>query len=273
VTIVTLKRKLKRAIYQLPVMAPYRARRADRLSQRFRDHPLGFRFAGRDAFFRDNWEPDERAAIAAGLRDTDVFIDVGANEGIYTCIAAKAGVHVCAIEPEAGNLKFLLSNVEGNGFQDVEVFPLAVADGAGVRRFYGDGVIASLAPQWHGWRPSFSRLTPVTSLDNLFAGRWPDRRLFFKIDVEGAEMEAIRGAETLLARAVKPRWLIEVFPQQRDRARSPNPQFAALFETMFRHGYRCKRIDTGAAVTEEDIARWVAAPNAADLGRANFLFA
>lgn len=268
----TLKRKLKRAIYQLPIMAPYRDHRARRLSQRFRDHPLGFRFAGRDSFFRASWEPDERAAITAGLRETDVFIDVGANEGIYTCMAAKAGVHVCAIEPEAGNLKFLLSNVEGNGFEGVEVFPLAVAEGAAVRRFYGDGVIASLTPQWHAWRPSFSRLTPVTSLDNLFAGRWPGRRLFFKIDVEGAEMDAIRGAEALLARAVKPRWLIEVFPRQRDPARSPNPQFAALFETMFRHGYRCTRIDTGEAVTAAEVARWTAAPDAHDLGRANFLF-
>ncbi|WP_177198466.1 hypothetical protein [Novosphingobium sp. CF614] len=32
----TLHRRLKRAIYQLPVMAPYRARRTDRLSRRFR---------------------------------------------------------------------------------------------------------------------------------------------------------------------------------------------------------------------------------------------
>lgn len=268
----TIKRRIKRAIYQLPIMAPYRVRRADRLSQRFRDHPLGFRFAGRDGFFRETWEPDERATIAGALRDTDVFIDVGANEGIYTCMAAAAGVHVCAIEPEAGNLKFLLSNIHGNGFANVEVFPLAVAEAAAVRPFYGDGVIASLVPQWHGWRASFSRLTPIATLDNLFAGRWPERRLFFKIDVEGAEMDAIRGAEALLARRLKPRWLIEVFLTGRDRERSPNPQFGALFETMFRHGYRCTRIDTGEAVTAADVARWIAAPIAPDLGRSNFLF-
>lgn len=267
-----LRRRLKRAIYQLPIMAPYRERRTDRLSRQYRDHPLGFRFAGRDGFFRETWEPHERAAIAAGLRETDVFIDVGANEGIYTCLAAAAGVRVCAIEPESGNLKFLLSNIQGNGFAQVEVFPVAVAQAPDVRRFYGDGVIASLAPQWHNWRPSFSRLTPVNSLDNLFGTRWPGERLFFKIDVEGAEMEAIKGAEALLARPLKPRWLIEIFPVQRDAVRSANPHFAELFATMFRHGYGCTRIDTGAAVTPDDVARWTANPAVADLGRANFLF-
>jgi hypothetical protein len=40
-TIVNIQRRLKRAIYQLPIMAPYRANRAEKLSRRFRDHPLG----------------------------------------------------------------------------------------------------------------------------------------------------------------------------------------------------------------------------------------
>jgi FkbM family methyltransferase len=266
-------RQVKRAIYQLPVMAPYRDYRTSRLAQRFRHHPLGFRFAGRDGYFRETWEPHERATIAECLKDADVFVDVGANEGIYTCMAAAAGVRVCAIEPEAGNLKFLMSNIDANGYEGVEVFPMAVAETAAVRRFYGDGVIASLTPQWHNWRPSFSRLTPITSLDNLFASRWANQRLFFKIDVEGAEMDAIRGAEGLLGRNIKPRWLIETFPIQRDAARSPNRQFAELFETMFGHGYGCKRIDTGETVTAGDVAKWAAAPADADLGRANFLFA
>jgi hypothetical protein len=103
-----------------------------------------------------------------------------------------------------------------------------MGEATSVRPFYGDGVIASLTPQWHGWRPSFSRLVSVTSLDNLFAARWPEQRLFFKVDVEGAEMEVMSGAEALLARSGKPRWLIEVFLQQRDAARSANPQFGGL---------------------------------------------
>jgi FkbM family methyltransferase len=265
-------RRIKRAIYQLPIMAPYRDYRSDRLSQRFRDHPLGFRFAGRDGYFRDTWEPHERAAIAECLKDTDVFIDVGANEGIYTCLAARAGVHVCAIEPEAGNLKFLMSNIHANDYEGVEVFPVAVAETAAVRRFYGDGVIASLVPQWHSWRPSFSRLTPITSLDNLFACRWVEKRLFIKIDVEGAEMDVIRGAQLLLSRDIKPRWLVETFAVQRDTARSANRDFEELFATMFRNGYNCKRIDTGEVVTSADVANWAASPADADIGRANFLF-
>jgi hypothetical protein len=44
-TIVTIRRRLNRAIYQLLVTAHYGAHRAEKLLRRFRDHPLGFRFA------------------------------------------------------------------------------------------------------------------------------------------------------------------------------------------------------------------------------------
>ncbi len=265
-------RRLKRAVYQWPIMAPWRVRRAERLSQRFRPHPLGFRFAGRDSFFRENWEPRERAVIAQELEQADVFIDVGANEGIYSCIAAARGLRVCAVEPEAGNLRYLLSNVQENAFDRVEVFPIAIADAARVQRFYGDGVIASLTPEWHRWRASFYQLTPVNSLDNLFAGRGHGERLLLKVDVEGGEMDAIRGAAMLLAREPKPVWMIETFLTNRDAARSRNEHFEELFATMFAAGYRCSRVDSGAAVTPVDVEAWLARPDEASLGLSNFLF-
>lgn len=265
-------RHLKRYVYQWPVMAPWRARRAERLSQRFRDHPLGFRFAGRDTFFRADWEPQERAAIVDALARADVFIDVGANEGIYTCIAAAGGVAVCAVEPEAGNLRYLLSNVQENGFERVEVFPLAIAEGPRIARFYGDGVIASLAPEWHRWRKSFFQLTPVNSLDNLFADRWSGERLLVKIDVEGGEIDAIRGAARLIARTPKPTWIVEAFLFNRDDARSLNQDFGLLFSTMFAAGYACTRVDNGMAVTPVDVAAWLSHPHEAQLGLSNFLF-
>jgi hypothetical protein len=88
------------------------------------------------------------------------------------------------------NLTFLLSNIHANGFTGVEVFPVAMGEATSVRPFDGDGVIASLTLQCHGWLPSFSRLVTVTSLDNLFAARWSEQRLFFKVDVIGAKWKS-----------------------------------------------------------------------------------
>lgn len=265
-------RQLKRFVYQLPAMAPWRARRAERLSQRFRDHALGFRFAGRDEFFRESWEPHERTAITDALGRADIFIDIGANEGVYSCLAASKGVAVCAVEPEAGNLRYLLSNIQENGFDRVEVFPIAIAERPRVAKFYGDGVIASLASEWHRWRKSFFQLTPVNTLDNLFADRWPGQRLLLKIDVEGGEIDAIRGAARLIARDPKPSWIIESFLFNRDETRSLNGGFGELFATMFAAGYACTQVGSGAAVTAVDVQQWLARPADAQLGLSNFLF-
>ena len=264
--------KLKRLFYGLPMMAPYRAFRTAQLASRHRLHPLGFLFAGSETYFDAAWEVAERDTISRSLAHADVFIDVGANQGLYTCLAAAAGVQTAAIEPEAGNLRFLLSNVHANGFRNVEIFPVALAAAAGVETFYGDGDVASLILGWHQVRQSFSQLVPSNSLDNLFADRWADRRLFLKVDVEGAEMDVLRGATRLLARSAPTTWLLETFLLNRDKGRSLNTQFGTLFEMMFDTGYACSRVDTGAEITAADVRQWVARPLEAALGRSNFLF-
>ena len=264
--------RLKRTVYGLPLMAPYRAMRTAQLASRHERHPLGFWFAGQKAFFSPAWEPRERAVIADCLTRASVFIDVGANQGVYTCLASSLGIATAAVEPEAGNLRFLLSNVERNGYDGTEIFPVAVSDKAGVARFYGDGHIASLVPGWHRVRSDFSRLAAVNTLDNLFAERWSDQAMLIKVDVEGVEHAVLAGARQLLARSNKPTWIIETFLRNRDQARSANPHFRDLFALMSAHRYRCTRVDTGEAVTLDDVDRWVGDPDRASLGLSNYLF-
>ena len=188
--------KLKRYLYGLPLMSGYRGMRTRSLATRHRPHALGFRFAGGDNFFAD-FEPEETALILRELDNTDVFIDVGANIGLFTCLAASRGKVVAAVEPEPGNLNFLLSNIEENQF-DVEVFPVAVGARAGVLKLYGDAETASAVPDWFGNDESFVQRVATNRLDNLFAGRWAGQRLFIKIDVEGFEESVLDGAAALL---------------------------------------------------------------------------
>lgn len=188
----------------------------------------GFRFAGNPAFVQNDWETAERTVISEELKRADVFIDVGANQGIYSCIAAQAGVAVVAVEPEAGNLRFLLANLRQ--FDNVEIYPVAMAGKPGILDLYGDGDTASLISGWLGTPRSFRQSIAVNTMDHLFAHRWPSQRLLIKVDVEGAETNVLDGATQLIERGAV--WLIESFvPKGLDRLKSA--------------GYDCRLVSNG----------------------------
>ncbi len=218
--------------------------------------PYGFRFGGYDLFHQDDWEAGARELVQSLLPATDVLIDVGASHGYYTCLAAQAGVAVAAIEAEPNSLYVLQKNVLRNGFQGVEIFPIAVAAEVDVRKFYGDGDYASLDPSWTGVGDEFSQLVPTNTLDNLFAGRWLEKQILVKIDVEGLEAEVLAGAQQLMSRARKPYWLIESFPRREDSS-----TFTRMFEALFAAGYSAILADEGcSAVTLDGVRRWAENP-------------
>lgn len=242
------------------------------LVRRHRRHSLGFLFAGHESFLDDGWEASERAVVRERLREADVLIDVGACHGLYSCLGASMGLAVAAIEPEPGNLEVLMSNLAVNGFDTVEVFPLALAASTGVREFFGAGDTASLRPGWFGAPARSGRLVPTNTLDNLFAARWRQARVFVKVDAEGAEQELLQGAGAFLEGTNRPDWLIETFPFRQDRYPDPDPRFGELFRLMLGHGYRCLHVDSGRPVTQDMADAWAARPGASDLGSSNFLF-
>lgn len=263
---------VKRLIYGLPIMKAYRDLRTTQLAQRHRYHPYGFQFAGSNTFFKDDWEMHERIVIRDQLQIASVFIDVGANQGIYSCLAASMGVRVAAIEPEVGNIRFLASNIIANAFDKVEVFPIAVSNKVGFSSIFGDGDTASLISHWCDTPLGFATTVPTNTLDNLFASRWRDERIFIKMDIEGAEFDVIQGSHQLLARTNRPNWIIECFLLNKDTGNTVNRHFAPLFRIMFSYGYKCSRVGVGGDVTIETVNKWVSNPADCDLGSSNYLF-
>ncbi len=66
------------------------------------------------------------------LRPDDLFIDVGANIGIYTIFALDIGAHVVACEPDPHNYQRLTEHVRINGYS-AELLNVALADGRSLR--------------------------------------------------------------------------------------------------------------------------------------------
>ena len=260
---------LKRRLAGLPVMRLYRDLRTSKLASGPVETAYGFRFAGNPAFLSPGWEPEERGIITALLREVPAFIDVGANHGFYTALAAHKGVQTVAIEPEDGNLRCLKATIAANAFP-TEILPVAISDASGVINLFGGGDTASIEQEWAGNSRSDRRLVPANTLDNLFAARWPGERLLIKIDAEGSEARVLAGAPEMIARSPRPYWLIETVPtvlRPKDKASA----FLQVFDSMV--GYSVF-VANGrlSPVTREMIEAWATDPKLKGRGNSNFLF-
>src|SRR5437016_5068696 len=73
--------------------------------------PFGFKLAGNASMASGAFEKKEIDLFLKHLQKASACIDIGANIGLYTCLAASLGKHVVAIEPMPSNLKVLCRNL------------------------------------------------------------------------------------------------------------------------------------------------------------------
>lgn len=149
-----------------------------------------------------NWycglhEVEEMGFVLHCLRDEDTFVDVGANVGSYSVLAAGAvGARVVAVEPIPSTFNALETNIGINGIQDrVQAHCAGLSDQQSEIRFTStlDTVNHVLAEGETG--PSIS--VPVLSMDELLGDTEPS---LIKIDVEGHEKSVLMGARRSLSR-------------------------------------------------------------------------
>jgi len=157
------------------------------------------------------WEADLMKLLGRTLQPGRVFVDVGANVGFHTVLAARlvgAAGHVYAVEPAPWTLQLLRANVWRSG-AEVTIVPAAASDrratvrlaaepghrsGAHLTETAGDEVVVEVELEVEA--APLDELLPDVSVDVL------------KVDVEGAEPLVLRGAAGLLARS--PRLLVIV---------------------------------------------------------------
>ncbi len=165
-------------------------------------------------------EPSVQLALAGYLRAGMTFYDVGANIGFFTLLAARIvgdRGKVFSFEPDSAVAARLKRNVGKNGFANVTVVNAGVWSSSGAVEF----IVSDSSSPDHGIgrftiEPGQKSSIPAQciSLDDFVANAArPDA---IKCDVEGAEVEVLRGASSLL-RDYRP-WIVSELHSEENRA-------------------------------------------------------
>lgn len=148
----------------------------------------------------DIHEPSETQCIRDNLARGGTFVDIGANIGYYTVLAAKlvgAEGKVFGFEPEPVNYSTLQKNIALNELANVTAEPLACSDRFAEIPLYLDGGNAGGHHLHDAGDGSVSSIIRTVTLDGYF--RDYDRPIgLVKMDIQGHEPAALRGMLSLL---------------------------------------------------------------------------
>lgn len=236
--------------------------------------PFGFKFSGHPVMEAGTFEPDEVRVVKVLLQSADVLINVGANFGYYCCFALQAGRQVLAVEPVPNNLQYLYRNLIANGWaEQAEVLPVAVGARRGLVDIYGGGTAASLLQGWAGIPSRYRQTVPLTTLDAIVGTRFKDQRCFVLVDVEGAELDVLKGAVALMHAQPRPVWMMEIsIDEHLPGGATTNPRLRETFELFEQAGYRAWTVGATLAALDYDDVRAIAHTGVNTLRTHNFVF-
>jgi FkbM family methyltransferase len=156
---------------------------------------------------------EEEIVNSVKLNANETFVDVGANVGAYTLKIASdyksKGIKVIAIEAHPANYKALCKNIDINKFTNIHAINKAVSDHKGIVTMYERKFLKRIQPEWYTIHETISghqldkRYSIEVESDTLDAILDNYKVDFIKIDIEGAEVEALKGATNTLDRLRK----------------------------------------------------------------------
>jgi FkbM family methyltransferase len=186
-----------------------------------------------------------------------IVFDVGAHAGQYTKLFARLAERgfVFAFEPGSYARTVLRAAIMVNRLNNVAIVPLALGSRAGTATLampvkssgsYGFG-LSHLGPADAG-REIRAELVGVATLDEATAALGLDRLDFIKADIEGWELQLLRGGRATLAR-LKPALFLEMNRAQLARA---GDDLDAAWMFLSELGYRAHRAGAGGDLTPLD---------------------
>jgi FkbM family methyltransferase len=144
------------------------------------------------------------------INQNDIFIDVGANEGILSLFCAYLGAKVYAIEASPSNVKMMNANIKENRLEkSIQVFNVAGGDTNSEIKL-NEHILNGMWNEVGDRKPSIMfkmSIIPVRKVEDLIDEKIYDKIKVIKIDVEGFEEEVLNGMDKLLKYKII--WIIE----------------------------------------------------------------
>lgn len=201
----------------------------------------------RALLFDQVYEKAETELFKKAVKEGMVVVDIGANIGYYSLIAAmlvgESG-KVYAFEPVPDNYVLLVKNIRANSYTNIVATQKAVSDSSGKARLF-------LSDMAHDH--SFSTKNVISdrhragsievdtiTLDEFFRKEAKQRIDIIKIDAEGAEWLILRGMENLIRINKKLKILIEFWPEG-VRSLGSNP--LELVNILYDNNFRVQLVD------------------------------
>jgi FkbM family methyltransferase len=194
-------------------------------------------------YFLNEYEEKEIKFLEQYLKNGDVFIDIGANIGLFTLVASKivgADGLVYAFEPMQNSFDSLSAHLQLNNSKNVIAEKLAVSNGKDFIELYIDandknsGMASSYINNY-----TLKECVLSTSIDDYLSQKGDVTITLIKIDIEGGEYLALKGMEQTLKK-YKPALLIEINPEIIERTPFTQNDIAAFLNKL---GYRKYFID------------------------------
>lgn len=189
------------------------------------------------------FEPFETELFRKTLRPGMTVVDIGANIGYYTLIAAhrvESKGKVFAFEPEPENVSFLRRTVALNHLQNTVIFSQAISDRQGTSRLY-------LTNHNRGTHSLVDNLNTkkfidirIDTLDHILGAEDAPQIDLLKMDIEGAEVLALAGMKETIKRSPNLIIITEFYPKAIRRL-GKNP--VAFLDDLVSLGFSLSSID------------------------------
>lgn len=150
-------------------------------------------------------------AIEEAGREADLFVDVGANQGYFSLLAANSGMNVIAIEPQPRLFDCMRRSLDASDV-NFSGFNVAVGTHSASMHLVVPKENGGEAHLGTGGGEMAGGDVVVTTLDVLLSNVPSTSRVVMKLDIEGMEPAALRGAASFIGK-FRPKLMLEVNPQ------------------------------------------------------------
>jgi len=191
------------------------------------------------------YEPGMITILKKFLNKDDIFLDLGANEGFFSILAAQLvgenGLVIC-LEPQTRLLEIIYRNIKENNITNIEVLQKCISDTTGISTLLlspSTNTGSSGLYQSTKYRNA-TQLVPKITLGRLFELLNIRSVKLAKMDIEGSEYEAILGAKEVFQNKIIKNLALEIHPQQ-IRNQGKNPDEISKF--LNRCGYKMQLVE------------------------------